>query len=51
MRNIISLVTIILGFTLIVLTIIYKNDLTSDHCFGVGFVGFMTIIIGRNIID
>lgn len=47
MKNVIvSLVTIILGFTLIVLTIIFRNDLSEDHCMGIGFMGFLVMIGG-----
>lgn len=47
MKNIIvSLVTIILGFALIVITIVFKDGLSEDHCAGIGIMGFMTMISG-----
>lgn len=47
MKNtIISLVTIILGFALIVLTIVFKDKLSVDHCIAIGIMGFMIMISG-----
>lgn len=46
MKNIISILTIILGFTLIVLTIVFKDRLSGDYCAGIGVMGFMTMISG-----
>lgn len=46
MKNIISMLTIILGFTLIILTIIFKDGLSEDHCMGIGFMGFLVMISG-----
>lgn len=46
MKNIISILTIILGFTLIVLTVVFRNDLSEDHCMGIGFMGFLVMISG-----
>lgn len=47
MKNVIvSLVIIILGFALIVITIVFKDGLSEDHCAVIGIMGFITMISG-----
>lgn len=46
MREIIALILVLLGFTLIILTVVYRRSLTSDHCCGLGFLGFLSILFG-----